>query len=162
MKQSFHPGPIEPNPDFKIVINLGEIIGAFDYDLGDDRFATIASQFTGDTSGYLCRGMIHCLLGIPGGLSISEAARFFPIHLQPSATIFLEHFWKSLAADIARMEGMIRHQNPGRSFDANQVPTPMVNGYHTLTIWYHWTLATQQLEEPLDYDGTDEPEGRGF
>lgn len=159
MKQSFTPGPIEPNPDFKIVINLGEIIGAFEYDLGDDRFASIAAQFTGDTSGYLCRGMIHSLLGIPGGLTIAEGARFFPISLQPAATVFLEHYWKSLAADISRMESMIRSQNPGRHFTANRVPSPMVHGYSWLTIWYHWSVG--EMDEPLDY-GDEEPEGRGF
>lgn len=158
----YTPGPIEPPPSFKLVINLEEILGGFHYDLEDPRFAAIASQFEGDTVGYIARGLIHNLMGIPGGMTIDDASRFFPYELVGIAKVFIERFWMALSGDVAKMEAMIRHTNPGKSFEANRVPAPMVEGYYSLTIWYYWKTPEMVAAENYMELTEEEPELLGF
>lgn len=156
---SFSPMAQIVNPDFRVVIDLGETLGGFYRDLGDKRFDAVQDQFTGETSGYIARGMIHNLLKIPGGMTIRDACQFFPGPLQDTARLFLEQFWHTLSTEISRMEGLIRAQNSGRHFDACVNPAPMVDGYSTLTIWYAWKSELQVLQ---DSQLQLEPEPLGF
>jgi hypothetical protein len=159
----YSPGPTEPNPDFKLVVNLEELLAGFHYDLEDPRFSSIASQFEGDTVGYIARGLIHGCMGIPGGLTTGEAVRFFPYELEGTARQFIENFWMALSKDVSRLETMIRHNYPGRSFEANRVPSPMVTGGYCLTIWYHWRTPQQiAADNYMELEETEEPASRGF
>lgn len=161
--ESYWPGmKTEPSPDFCLVVNLEEVLGTFNYDLGDPRFDNVAEQFSGDTGGYICRGLIHNAMAIPGGLNVEECVRFFPFELHTQARIFLDDFYTSLSAEVSRLEQRVRFQNPGRQFETNTQPSPMVNGYSTMTIWYHWkTPQMLQMEAALELADA-EPELLGF
>ena len=159
---SFSPMAQITDPDFRVVIDLGETLGGFYHDLGDKRFDAVQEQFTGDTSGYIARGMIHRLFKIPGGLSIQECCQFFPGPLQDSARLFLEQFWLNLSGEVARMEGLVRMQHPGRHFDACVNPAPMIDGYSTLTIWYAWKSEMQVLQDSQIELTDEEPQLLGF
>lgn len=156
---SFSPMAQITNPDFRIVIDLGETLGAFYRDLGDDRFEAVQEQFSGETSGYIARGLIHNLFKIPGGMTIGDCCQFFPGPLQGLARQFLEQFWLNLSGEVSRMERLVRMQNPGRHFDACVNPAPLITGYSTLTIWYSWK---SELQVHQDNQIELEPEPLGF
>lgn len=157
----FFPGmaPIV-DPSFRLIVNLGELMGSFNQDLDAEAFVNIQHLFPQETVGYMARGMIHKLLGIPGGLTIAEATQFFPYETHKIAKRILEFFWMQLSSEIARLESIVRFQNPGRSFDMCGIPAPMIEGYSNLIIWYHWKTPEmiQMEQEPLDLEDEEQPE----
>jgi hypothetical protein len=148
------------NPDFHIVITLGEIIGQFYIDLDDPVFNNVQEQFTSDTVGYLTRGLIHSSLRIPGGLKLNECVQFFPSHAQRAGREVLDNVWKALQSEIARAELIIETAHPHRKFAICTFPAPMIDGYYTLTLWYRWlsyeeVVASnyEELSEELENSG---------
>lgn len=161
--QSFSPNMGTLSPDFRISIDLGETLGSFTRDLSDPRFEAVHEQFTKETCGYIARGLIHSLLRIAGGLTVADAVKFFPYDTHKLATTFLENFWHNLSTEVSRTEALVRLKNPGRSFDACTVPSPMIDGYSTLTIWYGWhTEASLAIVNDLSWLSEEEPEPLGF
>lgn len=158
----FFPGmnPIV-EPSFRLIVNLEEIMGSFNQDLDADAFVNLQQLFPQETVGYMARGMIHKLLGIPGGLTLTEAVQFFPYETHKIARRILEFFWTHLSSEISRLESFVRYQNPGRSFEMCGYPAPMIEGYSNLIIWYHWKTQEmiQMEQEALDEDeDTAQPE----
>lgn len=145
------------DPSFKIVINLAEVLGEFDRELGADIFEPVQESFNDQAAMYIARGLIHNVLGIPGALSMNDALAFFPPHIRGAGTQLLDTFWRSLSADISRTEQMISAQNPGQQYEVCHIPAPMITGCSTLTLWYRWLsgpeLAQRSLDQLADIDG---------
>lgn len=131
-------------PSFKIVIDLAETLGQFDLELGDPYFESVQETLNNQAASYIARGLIHNVLKIPGGLSIREAASFFPPFLQPRAEGLLTSFWDSLSTEIARSEQMVKSQSPvGSQYEICHIPAPMINGHSSLTLWYRWLTPAE-------------------